>query len=280
MKQWMYVAALVLASTAGAQVNLDQPQSWNVQFLLRMMDAGDGLRSLTLYPREDVALEDTLKAASGKATAVLGKVAGIREEMLYQPTVFWRPCPYPALKSTLLDATAQSMNRAGYTLVTKKTSADEQVGLWRAKDKKAPDVATVITLKCGGDSAGQLDKSVMVLSAFQVGSTKHLAYGKVMSDRVLGVLTPQAADNRIQLRTPTGPVRPTSGGNILVELYNSTGTALSVVLRVDVRDSAGRVINSYSESAGVVKANSPKQTVVPFAAVGGVDAIVTVESVR
>lgn len=280
MKKIALMALVCCSGMASAQIDLNQPQNWGEIFGRQFLKTVSLWDSLNASPRQDVQSFDVIKAASGKLSGAYGASLGLREERLYQPMVFWKSCHYESLAVLDSDNLHRALRKMGYKPIQlSKDSKDigtraDQLEVWKPLNKAQPTIALLMSQKCGGDD------NITLLTVFQIGETRHLAYGKVISDRFFATGSAKEADSRIQLRTPTGPTRPNSNDNILVEVYNTSAQILRVTLRVDVRDKTGRIINSYTDNTIEVKGNSPRQTAIEVVGVGAYDAIVSIESVR
>jgi hypothetical protein len=270
----MLLGMVCLSGMAVAQVSILQPQNWDQIFERKFSKEGTLFRPLSQYPRPDLQSFDARKSASGKIAGLFGQKYGVTEERLYQSVVYWKNCPYSTMIATEFETLANALKRMGYTSVAKKNTDGEQLAVWNPKNRAYPSIAFNLNMKCGGPD------NVAVLTVFQIGEERHLSYGKLLSDRMLGIGMPVEADTRIQLRTPLGPVRPDPAGLILAELYNTTAQSISVTLRVDVRNAAGRVINSYTVQPVEVKGNSPAQAKLSIEGEGGADALVRIESIK
>lgn len=269
------MTALLMSGLGSAQMDVNQPQDWANRLQRALERQALMLFPLSSMPRRGVDGPEVMKAASGKAAAAL-KGAALTEEKLYQGQVFWARCGLDGLYRVQFDVISNAMRRMGYVPVIVDTAERVRTVLWRDSGKVRPSVVTLVDASCG-------ENDTVLLSVFQVGDMKHLAYWKPVADRALyprGEGATALTVAGVQLRTPTTPTTPISGDSVLVELFNSTGQDRTVTLKVDVRNREGRIINSYSESAGIVKANSPLQTVVKMIGLGANDVVVSIENVR
>lgn len=282
MRKILVLAALIGGQSA-AQVDVNQPLNWAAIFSEKFMQTAILWQPLTEASRKDVNPFDVVKAASGKLSGAFGSSMGINEQRLYQSVTFWKGCRFLGSAVSEADYIHSILKRIGYRPVSSdyvsgfsdKKAKNDMIEVWKPLDNRLPSVALSLNLKCGSED------DIASLSVFQIGELRHIAYGKVIADQYFGSQATVSNDTRIQIRTPKGTVRPNEDGRVLVELYNTTPQSLSVILRIDVRDKSGRIINSYSDAPSVeVKGNSPKQVVVMVAGVGAYDAVISIESIR
>lgn len=277
----MLILGCLIAGTATAQIDLNQPLRWDTVLENKLQGQATLWRSLAVNPRSDIQSFDIIKAASGKLSGAYKETLGVSEDRLYQPIIFWNNCPYPSMSHLNADHAHNLLKQAGYKPIKisgkpiPSAAPEDQLEIWSPLNKSFPSIAISISQKCGGE------ENISLLTIFQIGENRHISYGKVISDRFFGRGSAKEADTRVQLRSPSGPTRPTANGNILVEVYNTTSSSLIVSLRVDVRDQSGRIINSYTDQNSLeVKGNSQRQTAIAVTGVGAYDAIVSIEGVR